>query len=333
MRTATALLLLLTGCSFGFENSGEVIGLRVLAIRSEPAELIANGPLPATVTVSALVVDPTNPSRTIPYEWRVCVPGASTGSGGAPSGQPTIPGGGDVDASTDMRCPEVDGTNRIDAGTKTLDALSLSVPVPPGLAAAVAGASDKGLALSLYVNAQLRVDDDGEAIYALKRVPISPDLPAGRVANNNPELLGLLFDGEPWDASTPLRLSHGGCDASKKETAVDRTRPGEEVQVCGHKITPLFDEDSAESYTVRTFDGGDLTLRERLRFAWFVEHGSLTYQSTEQPGNVGAPRTDPLSTTWLEPPARPQPGSVALWIVVRDGRGGASWLRREVVFE
>lgn len=324
-------LLLLAACSFGFESSSDVTDLRVLAVSAEPAELVAGAPLPASVTVSALVVDPREPGRVVPYEWRACIPGFSNGANEDRPTGPPIPSGG-LDTTTDPRCDETDDTNRVAAGTSALEDVSITVPVPESLSQAVQGAAAQGLPLSLYVNAQLRLDDEGSPLYALKRVPVSPPVPVGRVANENPKLVALLFDGEVWDPATPLKVKYGACDPSEKRAAVDRTRPGEEVSVCAHKVTPVFDEEEAQTFLVRTFDGRDLEQKERLRFAWFVEHGSLEFGETGQPTGIGPQRYDPVSTTWFEPPEKPA-SAATLWIVVRDGRGGVSWERRAVLFE
>lgn len=322
-------LLLPSACSFGFEASSELIDLRVLAVSAEPPEVVSGDGV-SEVVLSALVVDARAPERLIPFEWRACVPGFSQGAGATTAGPPALPGGG-LDTTQDPRCNSSDESTRLQKGVERLDALSLTVPVPGALVGAVDEAASRGPALSLYVNAELTLDAAEGPVQAFKRITVSPRIPEGRVANRNPRLQSILFDGQPWEAGTPLVLEHGACDPAARKKTVDRTRPGEEVSVCPHKVTPLFAEDEPETYRVRTFDGRDIERVERLRFAWFVEHGSFSDGETEEWAGIGPRRYDPLSTEWFEPPEAPE-GDIHLWVVVRDGRGGTGWERRTVRF-
>jgi hypothetical protein len=67
-------------------------------------------------------------------------------------------------------------------------------------------------------------------------------------------------------------------------------------------------------------------------FSWFADAGSFRRDVTRQfdprdpsPDNVGP------KAVWREPPAKTERATI--WAVVRDGRGGITWGRREVIFE
>jgi hypothetical protein len=44
------------------------------------------------------------------------------------------------------------------------------------------------------------------------------------------------------------------------------------------------------------------------------------------------PDTVGITGGWREPPTKPE-RATTIWVVVRDGRGGTHWERREVLFE
>lgn len=310
-----AVCLLSAACGFQFERRSEVIDRRILAIRAEPPEVIVDGTLSApAVQLTALVVDPSAPDAVAEYEWRVCA---------------RVPGLIDTIDSDTGRCREADDLPPIDAGEAPLGSLGVTVPVPAELAMLLQGAGAASLALSMTVNAQLSVQTDQGPIVGFKRLVLSTATPPGRQPNRNPRLSALLFDGEVWEADTPIRIRHGACDPAKRVEVVDRTRPGELVKVCEHKITPVFDEAEAETYPQQKFDGDVIELRELLQFDWYVDHGSVSEERTEQYSGVGPRKYDPVSTNWREPP---EPRDMTVWVVVRDGRLGVSWEKRRVEF-
>ncbi|MFM2153153.1 MAG: hypothetical protein RL199_1588 [Pseudomonadota bacterium] len=341
MRTELTLLLLLplaTGC-FSFEERERVRDRRILALRAEPPELIADGsPLPASVDLSALVVDPsTGTAVEVPYEWRSCsalgiATSAGAAGGGGPGGGP--PGGFGSRAEPDGRCPETDASNLAEAGTLPLDQWfdrAWSLPVPEQAGVAVAGAAQQGVALPFYLVAQLRLDSARGLLYAQKRVVVSAPLPAGRKANENPRLAALYIDGKPWSPDAPRTLKLHGCATGEKAEAVDPNDEKRTWMTCDHTITPVYDAAESEGYEVQRFDGGVEKMRERLRFDWYVDGGSLDQSQTEEPSQLSSAKRDPLSTKWREPETAS--GPLTLWVVVRDGRGGTTWARRQLALE
>jgi hypothetical protein len=321
----TLAVTTLSACGFGFENRSEVIDRRVLAIRVEPPEVIADGsPLPQTVTISALVVDPASGVTPVSYAFRSCTSAVAGGAEGAAS-----PNKGQPDPVTG-RCDAADDDTLVTRGERPLSELSLlevAMPVPPSLGPALQVAAARGFPVSVYVQAQLEVGAGPDALVAFKRFVVSPPLPAGRQANRNPRLAALFFDDALWPADRPLEIRRNTCLDEDRSTIPDPDDDMQEIKVCGHRITPAYDADQSEPYAVQQFDGQRLELRERLRFDWYVDKGSFSDQRTSEPAEIGPPKKrDPVTTKWYEPKTA-QP-LVTLWVVVRDGRGGEAWETR-----
>ena len=335
------LALLAAGC-FSFEKREVVLDRRVLAIRAEPAELIADGsPLPPTVEVSALVVDiASGATKEVAYEWRTCsalgtATSAGAGGGGGPGGGGPPGGqGGASKTEPDGRCPTTDASNLAASGTLALDqwnGQAWPMPVPEQAAIVVAGAAQRGLALPYYLVAQLQIDSNRAPLIAQKRVVVSAPLPAGRKANRNPRLAALYLDGKPWSPDAPLSLKLHACESGEKVEATDPDNDKRTWATCEHTVTPVFDTSESEAFAAQRFDGGVEPLKERLRFDWYVDGGALSEAQTEEPSQLATQQADPLSTKWREP--EKAAGPLTLWVVVRDGRGGTSWEKRQFVFE
>lgn len=324
LRFVTALVVLgCVGCGFTFERSSEVLDRRVAAIVAEPPELLGGAPMPPSVHVSALVLEPGASASPVAFEWRVCLPAELAQPGVELPYPPADPVTG--------RCPE-DAKSLVSSGTAAADALEADVPVPPALGALLQASAQSGMAVSLWVTVQLKIASDRGDLYAIKRLVLSPPIPAGRTPNLNPRLLGLLFDGQPWVADEALELKWGACEARDKVEIVEGERT---VKVCQHRIDPMFDDDDAQRYQVQALKRSPeepdrvLDLREQLEFRWFVDGGQISRQTTATPGQLELAEYDPLSTRWREPSVRPDE-PLNLWVVVRDGRGGAAWTLRSV---
>lgn len=340
MRIAVVLAgsLLFSACGFTFERSSEVIDRRIIAIRSEPAEIVGDGsPLPADVEVTALVVEPGTgvgaPPSGIGLTWRRC-----SSFLGSLLGE-TSDGG---------RCDAEDAKTLLEQREGSIGEVTVRVPVPPDVGPVLASLGAQNAPASIYLNAQLDLlsnEAEKPALFGYKRIVLSPNLPAGRKANRNPRLVGVLFDGKVWEPDVPMKVEGpyeaedgqaGGTCGDGETTSVFRNGdPPEVVQGCAHKVQPLFDEREAEPYTVQAFDGTTLDLRERLRFAWFADAGSYNAQVTEMTDSRdGVTLRDPTGNRWNEPADQPAVGTIGrVWIVVRDGRGGASWVTRFVQFD
>lgn len=337
---AAGLALAATACGFTFERSSEIIDRRIIGMRFEPPELVADGtPFPATVRATALVVEPAPAGGEVvtplAFEWRTCVPSLGDAFG-------------KVDDAG--RCALDDASTFVASGEAGPGELAAEIPVPAaaGFALQQLAQQDPPQGISVHLHGQLQVpssDPTLPPVVGFNRMVLSPNVPAGRRPNRNPRLVGLLFDGKPWEPDVPMKIeglfeagdgqAGGTCGDGKTRQVLRNGDPPTIVNGCAHRITPLFDESEAEPYVAQTFQGESRPLRERLRFAWYVDHGSFNVQSTEQPDtDLVVTQTDPISTDWAEPADPPPPGTIGvLWVVVRDGRGGASWEKRLLQFD
>jgi hypothetical protein len=74
---------------------------------------------------------------------------------------------------------------------------------------------------------------------------------------------------------------------------------------------------SAEAGAAESHDG----TTEELMVSWFATGGELDEERTLEAEEAR------FDVTWTAPP---DPGAVAMWAVLRDGRGGVSWTQAEV---
>ncbi|MDY7226254.1 hypothetical protein [Hyalangium rubrum] len=304
-----AALLALPACSFDFARSTDVTDRRILAIQVEPPELAGGAALPAFVQARALVVDPSAPDAVTEIHWWSCmVVDLASGAG-------------------DSRCPEGEATVLLASGEAPLSAVSQTVPLPPEVVGVLASGRDVP---APQVQVQLKVGSGEGELFAIKEVAVTPLLPEGQEANRNPVLQRLMLNGEEWLPDVPRVLRYGECpDEERKEVEAE---DGSRVRVCEHDIEPIFDEAEAQFYEERGLSGEPETQRERLRFNWFSDAGSFRRGRTDQkdprdpsPDNIG-PKAE-----WREPPTKN--AGATIWVVIRDGRGGIHWERREVRFE
>jgi hypothetical protein len=352
------MVLVGSACSFSFTPQWQVNQRLILGMAAEPPEIIydLNNPLAAAetnVSVAALVVDPSDGGTSVPYVWRGC-------SETLTDADPTI---GDFDENS-SRCVENSASELqpiagglLPQGSEPLATLG----VAPGVllsplniftqvTSGMTGSSGGTAALAstfasnpnipptpIWLDAMIRVDDGSQpALYGIKRVVFSPDYPAGKQPNHTPHLTGVLFDYQLWEPDSPLAVTIGSCPDAQKVSVSNPNGPGS-VTVCQHTITPAYDPDQDETYTVVTFtqnpDGSwqTLTLKEYLRFQWYIDQGSADNAFTEEDTNVGPNAYDPISMHWTEP-AAPGNAIMHLWVVTTDGRGGESWDERQVQF-
>jgi hypothetical protein len=141
----------------------------------------------------------------------------------------------------------------------------------------------------------------GEGIYAQKLMVFSCRRFPEMMPNATPRLSGLRVNGEGW---------------------------GEEVlQLRGLGPFKLNPEDFTaveEKYVVPSLDLQPVHLKESWKLSWHTDFGKIS--PTETGGtDVGGQEGRHL-VEWK--PASSVQQDVNLWVVVRDGRGGVSWLKR-----
>lgn len=123
--------------------------------------------------------------------------------------------------------------------------------------------------------------------------------------NVQPVLPEPLLVGEPWGADVPRELSGPG-----------------PFQLEAPDFSAL-----EESYVVRSFELKPVPLVESWQLSWHTTLGAIAPNETggaDPGGGEGRHRVE-----W-QPPRDAQAQEVRFWVVVRDGRGGTSWITRTV---
>ncbi len=288
--------LVLAACNTGFQNQSIVVDLRVLAVRSDPAEVVvdvdpadlANVQLP-DVTFTALVADPQGPV-TLAYTWTAC-PVTDT----LRCDDPSAPNLRFADATSD----DLDGKPPTGKLTVTVDLLRAALAADTFL-----GLGGVPVQVELVIRPAGAPDD--EAVFASKKIVYAPRIPPGRLPNQNPTIAELTADSVPFDAGSTLSVA------------------------VGQKVTfePVEPDGARETYAVPTLDGGERVFTESLRYSWLATGGSFSDEHTGGPVDLFG-NHPLLRTKWT---AAGLTGTVVdLWVVQRDERGGTYWTKRSIM--
>jgi hypothetical protein len=142
--------------------------------------------------------------------------------------------------------------------------------------------------------------DPRSAVYGSKVLIFSPR--AG-TPNRNPaiSLIQLSRDGEPLGAANP---------------GTTRELP-RELEI---GLRPELAPGSREQYSTLDLRGNPVTLTEQPRYSFFVGPGAEVDRDTADEPLDGVAPPDGLARVTLHAEA------ATLWVVVRDGRGGESWV-------
>ncbi len=270
------LLLLLSACGTDtLSQSWQLDRLRVLGARAIPAE-----PQPGEQTTFESLVYVPSGTELEGVLWFACLPESATDFGCTldesllDSGEPDIEAlyeagfiGYEPYFSPSWLAPEdaLDGLDEV-AAKEGVSALVNITAMPVG------------------------AEDDADFELAYKRVPVSlADTP-----NHNPEITGLLIDGELWDGG--LLVSTAG--------AV-------------HTLEPVLADDAIEEYQYTADDGTTETRTEEPYFTWYTEAGTFDQSFSLYPFS---------SIEWAAPALSSGEQTTALLLVVmRDRRGGMAW--------
>lgn len=313
-RVVALAALLLPGC-FDFESEEEVIDLRVLAVQAEPPEVMVVVDLeaagtgtdavfqvladPAPVQVTALVVNPRNDAP-FSYAVRACV------------------------WHETYRCDAWEAVDREDVAMGTASPGEFGFGFAP-----TADRVNRWLAVDPYrgfggllVMLELRIEQPGEPVnHAAKlvtyNVPFVPkasdqDPPPPKLPNQNPVLTALKFDEVPTLEDTPpVELAAGA-----------------EVL-----LEPVFNEDATiEEYPVVRIPSeaeqelGYVLLTEKLEIEFYVTDGALSPTQLQSRD----PRGESLDYE-VDFTAPDDAGEMTMWVVIRDDRGGSSWVTRTIL--
>jgi hypothetical protein len=262
---AAALLL---ACSNPFDPASYVQGLRVLAVKSEPAEAAPGD----AVTLTALTVD--TDGAAVDVAWSACT-------------LPPLAAAGPINPDC-FRQDTAPYLLPLGEGASISSAVPAVVP-------ADFGPPDAGGGLYLPVRARARASGERlDAAYPLR-------LAQGEPPNHNPQLLGIQVAGvESAPGTAPIEV-----------------RAGDHVT-----LSAPFAPGSAEEYPLAA-GGQSGTVTEILRVSWFATGGSFSEDVT------GGTKLD---TDWrADKHLPPTGGTVDLWAVGRDERGGVDWVHRTLV--
>jgi hypothetical protein len=162
----------------------------------------------------------------------------------------------------------------------------------------------KGLG-GIRVQFSFFIENGSGPVFGSKVLLFSP--PGGK-PNHNPAIanLSLTRDGGTYDPAT--------------------VNPGDTLELpldAEIGLRPNLTADSREEYVVTDYRGNRVDQTEQPRYSFFVSPGAeIGVDSADEPLDGGAP---PDGLSWIA--ARSLPAAGDLWIVVRDGRGGESWVR------
>jgi hypothetical protein len=337
----TSLLIAAAGCD-ELEHPSLVKDLRLLAVAVEPPEVILDPAAPAAgppeLEVTPLLADPRGGGRPVTWTVRACGndPLAPSAPGAGTEGAAGYPAGGARSTVGSARCPPPgptswsllpDGETR-PAGASLRFALgatqlaaAFAADVFPGHLGKPHGGFDLGLPISLEFTASA----GDERVVGLKRVVFwAGPLREGQQPNRNPRILEVRAfadrDPETLSPREPVEVVAAG--------QAQVLAPGQTLW-----LEPAGAE--AEPYVTRVIDRFTDEVRlqevasETLTFAFYASAGRFVPAQTSSELSFGARPTArrPLESRYEAPAAA---GDVTVWIVVRDERGGSSFLERRL---
>lgn len=287
---ALLLLLLCAACTPSFQSASEVTDLRVLAIRADPpeAQVDLDAGTVDDVTVRVLIADPTA-TLDATMTGALCIPTDTLS----------------CDGTASVPLPAV--THPVGA------AFSYSIRVPADtLRAALANDKLAGLG-GLRVQLQVKVDDGtpSKDVSAEKILLFSRK---DHVPNHVPLLDGVAVTQDV----NPLATLQPGQTLQLHRGVTYGLRPL--PHTCGPSgANTCFP--AVESYDTTDLTGKTVHLTEQLAYSFFTTAGAeLNRDGAAEPLHGVAP---PEGLVQFDSTAA---GNGTLWIVVRDGRGGESWI-------
>jgi len=320
-----ALATLVGACTPDFEDVWLVKDLRILAIQADPPEVLVPAgnvaAAPPPVQVTALVVDPRLAAgASLRWELWACTP-------------------------EEVTCDDASTRTLVRSATSPLDQIQASFSATPALIQAATREDIYRGFGGVPVKVHLKVWGKGETqpVEGIKRLVYG--------ASDSALLLGSspLLEPPPPGALTGACRSQGSaCDAGlacagSRCVKVPNQNPSiTEIDVDGDPILPtglevratdtdiellpVSPKEDVEPYWVFTFSGGTRKLDEYLYYSFFVTSGKkLSPANTGGKPSVFATikRVEDLTSEWT-PDA---PGTFSLWVVIRDDRGGTSWVQ------
>jgi hypothetical protein len=312
-----AVLVTLAACAGNQDNPTNAHDLRVLGMSFEPPMLFAQvcpvsesawldprlAVLTGPVALTTLIVDPAGEGRAISWDLTACAsPGDRTcGTGPSYRLNSGTTGPGELRITTQRLAgqnpeelkPGNLGVPEFLAGTGT-PLLQEVITKDPST---FLGGFNMPLVLHLKAG--------DEEIYAEKLMVFHCKLMPGMAVNHTPIVPGLQLQGESWPEASIPELQGGGPFAVIPEDFTDRL----------------------EKYVLPSYTFKPVQLSELWQISWRADLGSFS------PGNTGGTGFDGMEVGKHKTEWSPGEGAterdVTFYAVVRDGRGGESWLVRK----
>lgn len=294
MRRALWVLgVLVVGCIDALDPKQIITGPRVIEVIAEPPEVRPGEPSALTVVLAGTRGEAT-------YRWSVC-PVSDLGALGAGVSSSVaecfVDGAALLPLSTAARADFVVPEALIEQATAAARRFESALP---------AGVLDTFVReVGIAVPVVVEVSVDGQTLRAVKRVVVSRN----PTPHRNPPSPRVRL-GDRW-VSVPT----GAADAARcvsEDGAPLRVGPGATMT-----LTPDPDESWVERYTVLTSDGRFETRAEQAYYSWYATGGSLNALT----------RSPLRDNEWTLPARAPARGAHSLWVLLRDGHGGASGCR------
>ncbi len=324
-RALLAGLMFVSACAMPLPSPTGVVDLRVIAASLEPPEVLitpcdprllvslaAGGSTsnldPALVarllvigqrplTYRALVEDPKGEGRELSYRLRAC----------ANTGDRECDNTDDFVELLSGKAPAGEWVFPLDgsAPNKPLLGTALLPDGQPLLLEAITQDSSRGLGgIRIPVMLEVKANETDEHIYAQKLMVVTCQFFPSMRENVTPVLPGMLLRGEPWPED--LVPEFNGKDPV----------PMEPVDFAGLE----------EPYTVPSLQLTPVNLTESWKIAWYTTLGTMA--SFETGGTNFDGNTERQKNRWQPDTTVTEPRDVTFHFVVRDGRGGQSWLTR-----
>ena len=291
---ATWLFALCTACIGDLAHKEIVLGPRVLEIVADPPELGAG----QTVRLHAMLAGTVGTPR---FHWVACNGDTAAFSGVGGFGAGVADDGCTGDAG--IHVPLGDATAAVFTVPVALaDVAAIRAALGPSIPAAFV---DRYLRdVGILVGVGLTVEVDGRVLQAYKRVVVS----TSATPNHNPPPPRFRVAGR-WVGAT----------VADPETCVaDDGMPLTVAAGALVNLEPDTDASWFEAYTVLTATGTFQARTEHAYWSWYASSGALDQTITQTPT---------VDDTWQAPGSA---GAQALWVFLRDGRGGTSGCRVSV---
>jgi hypothetical protein len=346
---ALALAPLALACS-NFQDRTTVVDLRVLAVSTNPSEIILDPSDPASdlpFQVTPLIADPRGDGRPVTFSLVAC-PNSPFGAA-PPAGANGMAGFGSGGARQTVSSQTCDDSSPntwplvtdVPAGSTVVAQLSpaqllaaFMSDVYPDQYGNIHGGFDLGEPILL----DLRVQAGGDSMRAIKReLYWASRIDAAQAPNDNPVIPSLksyphrdpstfapVETPAPLEAATPQAVPAGGQLWIEPAPAVAEPYETTVIDDAGTHMAVPYHVD-----------------RETLRYSFFATAGSFAPPTTVSellPGFVQVGDHIHLESQYSAPASAddvavdPATGKrlVTVWVVARDDRGGESWLIRQL---